>query len=88
MNEVTLRDYYAATADVTWMVGASLEYIEAKSGVTAPTGGTIPIQVLAKFMIRAENAWRWRYSDFMMDGTEVDQARVNKPRPSPRSVAP
>lgn len=76
---ISTRDYFAASADVTWMNNATLQEISFKTGVSVPPGNPNSQQII-KFKIRAEIAWRWRYSDFMLDGFEIDESRVNNPR--------
>lgn len=76
--EVSLRNYFAATADVGWMRGCTAEEAEAKTGVKAPAGNPIPADKLAKFWIRVEVTWRWIYADLMLDGFKVSDERVDK----------
>lgn len=64
---ISLRDFFAANADVSWMQGATIEFASEKSGATPPPANPTEKQ-LANFWIRAELKWRWKYADFMIDG--------------------
>lgn len=65
--EIPLRDYFAATADVGWMVGATTDYAAEKSGANPPPPNPTDAQ-LATFWIRAELKWRFKYADLMLKG--------------------
>ncbi len=69
MKDISRRDYFAATADVTWTKDATLERAAAKSGVNAP-GANPTEQQLANFWIKVEIAWRWKYADLMLRGRD------------------
>ena len=64
---IPLRDFFAATADVTWMKSASIEFAGAKADVNPPPANPTPNQ-LANFWTKVELKWRWKYADFMVRG--------------------
>ena len=69
MEEMTRRDYFAAFADVGWMNGATADFITLKTGVNHPPEPMTDAQK-ALFYTRAQIAWRWRYADLMVKGSE------------------
>ncbi len=75
MNEISIRNFFAATADVTWMATTSASNAELKTGVLAPKQ-TDPPEAFVKFWISAEIAWRWRYADLMLQGFKVSDEKV------------
>ena len=71
MTEISRRDYFAATADIAWIEGASPGEAFRRTGVPIPPGdeSTNPQQWI-KFWVTVEIAWRWRYANLMMKGSE------------------
>jgi len=69
MNEISLRNYFAANADVTWIKGSSIEYAAAKADVNPPPANPTDNQ-LANFWTRVEIKWRWKYADLMLKGRD------------------
>lgn len=66
---ISLRDYFAATANVSWLHNISADDAALKAGINAPGQGATAQQI-ANFWIRAEIAWRFRYSDLMLKGKD------------------
>lgn len=64
---ISLRNYYAAQADVSWINSASIEYACEKADVNPPPDNPTAKQ-LANFWIRVELKWRWKYADLMLSG--------------------
>jgi hypothetical protein len=74
MDQPTRRDYFAATADVSWVSWTSTDstlMIAASKKAGVPTPSTISINSVVKFWARAEIAWRWRYANLMYDGLDT-----------------
>lgn len=74
MNELSRRDYFASTADLSWMRGEfgelmPLDFIAEKAGINAPTS-PISINELTRFLTKAEIVWRWKYADLMIKGRD------------------
>lgn len=74
MKDISRRDYFAATADVSWLKGefgelANLEFIAEKAGINVPAS-PMTIRQLTNFLSKAEIAWRWRYADLMLRGRD------------------
>ena len=69
MNEISVRNFYSATADVTWLYNISTDAAAAKTGINPPPP-TPTEQQLANFWIRAEIVWRWKYADLMIKGRD------------------
>ena len=69
MNDISLRNFYAATADVSWMQGATISFASEKAGVNPPPDPPTDAQ-LANFWIRVELKWRWKYADLMLKGRD------------------
>lgn len=71
MMSVPLRDYFAANADITWINGVSPGEAFRRTGVDIPSGteSSNPNQWV-KFWVKVEIAWRWKYADLMMQGSE------------------
>lgn len=70
MESVSRRDFFAATADVSWIkADTKIEYIAMKSGIETIEVKATPDQVV-QFYLKAEIAWRWRYADLMIKGLD------------------
>lgn len=69
MNEISLRNYFAATADVSWMRSVTIEQAVAKADVNPPPAQPTENQ-LANFWIKVEIKWRWKYADLMLKGKD------------------
>ena len=69
MNEVSRRDYFAATADITWINTSNTAYASAKTGVNPPPANPTDDQ-LSNFWIKVEIKWRWKYADLMLKGKD------------------
>lgn len=74
MNEISRRDYFASTADLSWMRGEfgelmPLEFIADKVGINPPPS-PITTRQLARFLTRVEILWRWQYADLMLKGRD------------------
>ena len=72
--DVSRRDFFASTADLSWMKGEfgelmPLEFIASKVGINPPTK-PITMNELTRFLTRAEIIWRWKYADLMMKGRD------------------
>lgn len=71
MQGIPIRDYFAANADISWIKSASPGEAFRRTGVDIPNGdeSTNP-QQWVRFWVKVEIAWRWRYANLMMEGSE------------------
>ena len=74
MKDISRRDYFSATADLSWMKGEFGEYmplafIAEKVGVNPPQS-PISMGQLTRFLTKAEILWRWQYADLMLKGRD------------------
>jgi len=71
MEVISRRDYFAANADISWIYDASPGEAFRRTGVSIPPGDTTTNpQQWIRFWVKVEIAWRWKYADLMMEGSD------------------
>ena len=78
---INIRDYFAAHADVSWIRNANSQgnqtgALEAsrRTGVVIPSAPATD-EEWSEFWIRVEVVWRWKFADYMLQGTENFELR-------------
>jgi len=70
MEQIARRDFFAAHANILWMNGATMEEASFRSNMKIPN--VLTPEKIARFWIKAEIKWRWRYADMMCEGFGED----------------